>query len=618
MKYMFVVLMMLLMMMMPVTVVADKPANPYRVLCLNSYHVGFSWSDEVTSGIVGYFARRDSFDIRVEHMDAKRQSHQQAEEVFYPYLLTKYKGQKFDLVVALDNSALDLVLKHKDETLFKDVLVVFGGISNPHDYPLEALDLYGVYEPDMFVESFEIIRSIYPDFDTLYYFSDRTNTGVVYRENARRTLTAYPNYRLVAVDSVYLETLPDLMKQLGGKGIVYYAGVSVDGAGHFIDDWEAARLVFENARIPVFSNYINNVSGALGGNFTKGVDHGIYCAHLIEKRLTGKHIENRINTPPLSGIYDYSKMEIYNIDPDLLPKWSRVINQPESFWVKYRKLVFWNALVIVFLVVVIVFLIRYNAMQRHAREMMAQSMDKALEADRLKGAFLANVSHELRTPLNAICGFSELLSVEALESHVGEYVDIIRTNSDLLAQLVNDLLDISLIDSNSMVIHPQPIDLEPIFEKLQTQAVSFLRIRGKEHIHVHCHTNPACRYLTNDGFRVMQVMVNFITNAVKYTESGHVEIGYDRADDRPDWVYAADARSVVLYVKDTGIGIAPEQQQMVFERFRMVDTKFVSQHGGVGLGLNIAKALVELMGGHIFVYSEPGKGSVFGFTLPAN
>lgn len=605
-----------LLLLMALAGLAQNKKPPYRILCLNSYHVGFSWSDEVTAGIIGHFANRDSFEIRVEYMDAKRQTHQQAEAVFYPYLVQKYKGQPFDLVVALDNSALDLVLKYENNLLFKDVPVVFGGISNPRDYPLEEKDLYGVYEADMFVESFEIIRRIYPDFEKVYYFSDRTNTGNVYRENALRTLAAYANYRLVAVDSVFIETLPEVVNRLEGKAIIYYSGISIDGDGNYIDDWEVARLVFENAHIPVFSNYINKVSGALGGNFTTGENHGIYCARLIEKRLQGKPIDKRINTPPLSGIYDYAQMEIYNIDPILLPKWSKVINQPESLWVKYRTVVFWNAMVIVFLVVVILILIRYNAMQRHAREMMEQSMQKALEADRLKGAFLANVSHELRTPLNAICGFSELLCNEELDTRVGEYVDIIRTNSELLAQLVNDLLDISLIDSNSLVINPQPIDLEPIFEKLQGQAFSFLKIKGKEHIKVECRTNPACRYLTSDEFRIVQVMVNLIANAVKYTESGQIEIGYNRAGELPGRVKDIDARAVVLYVYDTGIGIAPDQQQMVFERFRMVDTKFVSQHGGVGLGLNIAKALVELMGGHIFVDSEPGKGSVFGFSLP--
>lgn len=606
----------ILLMLTSLTGLAQHKKPPYRVLCLNSYHVGFSWSDEVTYGIVDYFTNRDSFEIRVEYMDAKRQTHQQAESVLYPYLMQKYKGQPFDLVVALDNSALDLVLKHENDVLFKNVPVVFGGISNPKDYPLDEKNLYGVYEADMFVESFDIIQRIYPDFNTVYYFCDRTNTGKVYRENAIRTLAPYERYQLVVIDSVLLESLPEVVKQLGNKGIIYYSGISVDGNGRYSDDLEMARVVFENARIPVFSNYINKVSGALGGHFTTALDHGTYCARLIERRLKGIPIENRINTPPLSGIYDYNQMVIYNIDPLLIPKWSRVINQPQSFWVKYRTIVLWNAIAIAFWVVVILILIRYNAMQRHARKIMKQSMQKAMEADHLKGAFLANVSHELRTPLNAICGFSELLSYEELDAHVGEYVGIIRTNSDLLAQLVNDLLDISLIDSNSLVINAQPIDLEVIFEKLNGQAHSFLKLKGKDHIRVVCHTNAQYRHLYNDEFRIVQVMVNLIANAVKYTESGQIEIGYNSAEALPFRVNGIDDKAVVLYVLDTGIGIASDQQQLVFERFRMVETKFVSQHGGVGLGLNIAKALVELMGGQIFVISNEGKGSVFGFSLP--
>jgi signal transduction histidine kinase len=591
---------------------------PYRILYINSYHAGFSWSDEVSLGVYKYFAGRDSFSIYEEYMDAKRNKPELAEKWTLQLLKMKYKPGFFDLVLASDNSALDFVLKYRNEPILKDLPIVFCGVSNPEDYPVEAADLYGVYESDMFVKSFDIIRQVYPSFRTIYFFCDQTNTGEVYINNARKLISGYPQYHLEVVDSLYLHSIDSLVQSLTGNAIIYYAGVSVDGRGEMLDHFEIARQIFKNAKIPVFSSYIVEVDGATGGYYTSGKDHGLYTARLVEKRLRKEPIATRIQFPPLAGIYDYNKMELFNIDPTTLPKGTKVVNKPESTWDRYKELIFWNLLFIGFLVAVIILLLWFSTIQARAKQYMEKAMAKALESDMLKGAFLANVSHELRTPLNAICGFSELAKAESKEPEIKDYIDVIYTNSEVLSGLVNDLLDISLIDANAMRIRKHPVDLELFFDDLKHQAENIIRVRNKDHLQVELKTNPLYRRVNCDAFRISQVMINFITNAVKYTESGQITLGYNHQSLMPAFLDSAiiPAASLVLYVSDTGIGIDADKQHMVFERFRMVDSKFVSQHGGVGLGLNIAKSLVELMGGVIFVTSEPGKGSTFGFYLP--
>jgi signal transduction histidine kinase len=596
----------------------DKGVLPYRILYLNSYHSGFSWTDEVTTGIQNYFAQRDSFDLYTEYMDAKRNLLADVESWTLELLRKKYTPGYFDIIIASDNSALDFVLKYKEDPLFKAIPVVFCGISNPDDYPLDEANLYGVYERDMFVASFYIFRQIYPNFRTVYFVCDRTNTGAVYRTNAQRLLAKYPEYRLVIVDSVYQSSISQLVSRFDDQGIVYYAGVSVDGQGKMLDHFEIAREVFENAKIPVFSNYILDIEGATGGYYATGRDHGTYAGKIAEQRLKHQIIKDRVLIPPLTGVYDYNKMKMFNIDVQMLPKGTKVLNRPVDFFEKYKILILANLAFAVFAIGVIIVMARINKMQRRSKEFLEKAMSKAMESDQLKGAFLANVSHELRTPLNAICGFSELVKVECEDETIKSYIDVIYSNSELLAGLVNDLLDISLIDANSIRIHKQPVDLVALFRELRQQAETILVVRKKKHIKVNVKVNELYKNVNADAFRISQVMLNFIGNAAKYTDHGEITLGFDHQTLCDQYLPASEIpdASLVLYVSDTGIGIEADKHHMVFERFRMVDSKFVSQHGGVGLGLNISKSMVELMGGKIFVSSEPDKGSTFGFYLP--
>ena len=597
---------------------AQASSEKYNVLYINSYHTGYSWTDDVTRGVVSYFNQNDSVLVFTEFLDALRHTPEQTEAWFLPYLQQKYQNTRFDVIIASDNSALDLVLKHRSNPIFSGIPIVFGGISNPEDYPLEEQDLYGVIETDMFVASFEVMQRLVPEFKTIYLLIDRTVTGNVYRINAEETRRQYPNYHLVIIDSAYYSNIGSIMAQIEGESIVFYQGISVDGAGNPVDNLAMAQMVFEAASVPVFSSYAIDVEGALGGMFMGGVDHGKLCAQLAEKRFKGLPIENRINTTPIQGIYDYSKLVKFNIDPKLIPPGSKIIHKPESIWNRYKKLITANIIVISALLFLIFMLFQYNAAQAKSKQMLEKAMEKAYESDRLKGAFLANVSHELRTPLNAICGFSELVKYEMGNGQLGEYVDVIYKNSELLARLVNDLLDISLIDANAMVVNKTNIDLEELFKSLEQQAKTSLRVKDKTHIAVQLKTNPTYRKVITDDFRVSQIMINFINNAAKYTEKGEIVLGYDHITTLAQKFDLTNflPSYLVLYVKDTGIGIDTEKIPLVFERFRSVDSKFMSHHGGFGLGLNISKSLAELLGGAIFVKSSKGKGSVFGLLLP--
>ena len=222
---------------------------------------------------------------------------------------------------------------------------------------------------------------------------------------------------------------------------------------------------------------------------------------------------------------------------------------------------------------------------------------KAEQSDRLKSAFLANMSHEIRTPLNAIVGFSQLLPSAETTEEKKLYSGIINQNSDILLQLINDILDLSKIEAGTLEYIKRPMNLGEVCRTIYTVH----KERVKEGVTLVFDNEEEDLLMEGDQNRIMQVITNFLTNASKFTYEGEIRFGFGRMD-----------KDIRVYVKDTGIGIEPEKVDHIFERF----VKLNSFAQGTGLGLSICRMIIEKIGGEIGVTSELGKGSTFYFTIP--
>lgn len=229
---------------------------------------------------------------------------------------------------------------------------------------------------------------------------------------------------------------------------------------------------------------------------------------------------------------------------------------------------------------------------------LTTAKELAEESNRLKSAFLANMSHEIRTPLNAIVGFSGILASTEREEEKQEYVSIIENNNTLLLQLISDILDLSKIEAGTLELNYSNIELNELMRELER---GFL-LRVKTDAVKLEFVEPAgpCMAYTEKN-RLSQLMINLVTNAIKFTEKGSIRFGYEMRENE-----------LYLYVADTGCGIPKDKQQNIFGRF----VKLNSFAQGTGLGLSICKTLMDHMGGRIGVESEEGKGSTFWFTLP--
>ncbi|BAE50817.1 sensor histidine kinase [Paramagnetospirillum magneticum] len=232
-----------------------------------------------------------------------------------------------------------------------------------------------------------------------------------------------------------------------------------------------------------------------------------------------------------------------------------------------------------------------------------EARKRAEEASRMKSEFLANMSHELRTPLNGIIGFSELIRDEAADDETRENADIIEKSSRHLLELVNSILDIAKIEAGAMTLSIQEVKLAPLVA--EAAAVHQSAAQGKG-ITLSSRVAGDCpATIQADPLRLRQILHNLLSNAVKFTETGEVALSVDLQPDH-----------LVFKVSDTGAGIPEAMLHAIFEKFRQVDSFLTRSHSGTGLGLTLARHLVELMGGVIGVESTVGKGTTFHFTLP--
>jgi signal transduction histidine kinase len=235
---------------------------------------------------------------------------------------------------------------------------------------------------------------------------------------------------------------------------------------------------------------------------------------------------------------------------------------------------------------------------------LAQANMALYESNKLKGDFLATMSHELRTPLNSILGFSEvLLSGDQLSDKQQRWVGNIQSSGERLLNLINDILDLAKIEAGKMQVRPEEFSIHDVAEGLLNM---FRPMAEKKNIDLRGQIDPGIPVLHQDVVKLQQILWNLLSNAIKFTpEGGRVLLKAD-----------ADPLHVVLTVSDTGVGIAPEEQELVFEKFRQSGNPLTREHAGTGLGLSIVRELAKLLGGEVTLQSELGRGSTFTVRLP--
>jgi signal transduction histidine kinase len=567
-------------------------------------------------------------------------------ELMNEYFQHKYSKIKFDGVLVTDNDALDFVIKFKD-FLFPDCPFVFTGVSNPEDYPLTESLVYGYTENVNTDYVFEFVKRILPTAKKVLVLTDLTTTGKIYREDFQKQAGKLVDFQVIFPEVIDIDSVARMLESDVEYDAIYYVGIGQDQKGRLIDFVAMFDSISKYARVPLFANDpIFNGRGVLGGMYQSGQKQGIKASQLLielmdstKKRPTQHYFET-----DRDYFFDRNMLDKFGIPKNRLPIGSVIINEsifrnPQNLFGIVGLFVLLFFIIIILSIVnrrrkiqqrksnsqinkietqkvelenahkqlnkVISELEKTNLQLNVSNQKLTEAKKKAEESDKLKSAFLANVSHEIRTPLNSIIGFSSLLGDPALNEETRKtYIDLIESNNESLLVLIDEIIDLSKIEAHQLALNKIDFSVDDLIKELFRM---FNQSNKNNEIELRIVLSPEGKelFVISDRVRVKQIFINLISNAFKFTNAGTIEFGH----------LLSVKDGIVLYVKDSGIGISKEHHKAIFQRFRKLNENTGKVYRGTGLGLAITQKLVELLGGKIWLDSEPGKGTIFYFTL---
>ena len=560
--------------------------------------------------------------IALENMNCKSFSEAPLWKNKMEELLAKYRGKRSPvLLVLIGQEAWTAYLSQADSIRGNVPVLAALASRNAIILPPDAVDFFNdfpnssvkagfVYEYDV-EANINLIKKLYPETRNIAFVSDNSYGGVSLQAHVVEEMKKHPELNLILLDgrtnTIY--TISDKLHELPPNTALLLGTWRVDMYdGYFMRN--ATYTMMEAAGdVPTFS--ITSVGigyWAVGGVIPSYRALGKDMAHQAVRLLQGPDSDRvEVEVIPNKIQMDSKIVKDKRLDLSSIHQPIEMVNETPSFYEQYKYHIWTVGTVLVVLLsgLFVSLYFYYHAKKlkdelQESESALREAKDRAEESSRLKSAFLANMSHEIRTPLNAIVGFSDVLASggTSVDEQQG-YVDIIKTNSDLLLRLINDILDVSRLEADRVTFTIEKCDVVPLCQQVLA-SVSQARKSENEFI-FECDRESVD--LRTDTQRLQQVIINLLSNADKFTRNGKITLKLEVDDEK---------RVATFSVSDTGTGIPLEKQKQVFERFEKLN-EYVQ---GTGLGLSICKLTVEKWGGEIWVDSGYTDGARFVFTHP--
>ena len=616
----------------PVVGYAAQDTRSILIIC--SYNPAAHQTSVTISDFMDEYTRcGGKYNIEIENMNCKSFSEAPQWKGMMQQILSKYtETQRPELIILLGQEAWASYLSQEDSLVAqipvmcsltsRNAVILPEDTINLKEWMPESVDFVSddlghhkvragfVYEYDI-EGNIQLLKHLYPDTRHIAFISDNTYGGVAMQALVREEMKKFPEMDLILLDgrSNTIYTILDKFQKLPENTAVMVGTWRVDMNESYFMRNATYMMMEANPTVPAFTPASIGLGyWAVGGVIPAYRPFGREMAREAIRLLDNpKDTVSHVEIVGSKAVLDYKKVKDLKLDIKSLPFHVEIVGKPVSFYQLYMYQI-WAAISIFVILVggLIISLFFYFRTKRLKDDLqrsevdLREAKDRAEESNRLKSAFLANMSHEIRTPLNAIVGFSDVLTAEGSsdEDRKG-YSEIIKSNSDLLLRLINDILDLSRLDADRVRMTKEPCDVVQLCRLVLT-SVDFSRKSNNKFVFTSKHEDFV---INTDVQRLQQVIINLLSNSAKFTQDGVITLDFSVDEGR---------KLAFFSVTDTGCGIPKEKQKLVFERFEKLD----EYAQGTGLGLSICKLTVEKWGGEIWVDPDYTEGARFVFSMP--
>lgn len=616
----------------PVVGYAAQDTRSILIIC--SYNPAAHQTSVTISDFMDEYTRcGGKYNIEIENMNCKSFSEAPQWKGMMQQILSKYtETQRPELIILLGQEAWASYLSQEDSLVAqipvmcsltsRNAVILPEDTINLKEWMPKSVDFVSddlghhkvragfVYEYDI-EGNIQLLKHLYPDTRHIAFISDNTYGGVAMQALVREEMKKFPEMNLILLDgrSNTIYTILDKFQKLPENTAVMVGTWRVDMNESYFMRNATYMMMEANPTVPAFTPASIGLGyWAVGGVIPAYRPFGREMAREAIRLLDNpKDTVSHVEIVGSKAVLDYKKVKDLKLDIKSLPFHVEIVGKPVSFYQLYMYQI-WAAISIFVILVggLIISLFFYFRTKRLKDDLqrsevdLREAKDRAEESNRLKSAFLANMSHEIRTPLNAIVGFSDVLTAEGSsdEDRKG-YSEIIKSNSDLLLRLINDILDLSRLDADRVRMTKEPCDVVQLCRQVLT-SVDFSRKSNNKFVFTSKHEDFV---INTDVQRLQQVIINLLSNSAKFTQDGVITLDFSVDEGR---------KLAFFSVTDTGCGIPKEKQKLVFERFEKLD----EYAQGTGLGLSICKLTVEKWSGEIWVDPDYTEGARFVFSMP--
>lgn len=605
-------------------VAADKTL---QILMINSLNQDMPWQKTVEDGLRGGLVKQSMpFDLYVEDLDIGRFNQSIQKSAMKTLLQQKYRDKHIDIIITHDVTAAFLLAEL--DALFGHVPRVYLEPGGQFKAPDNKKGMIIEAELDFNQATFSAIELIHPRKIITIIDTDNDIGLDMYQRLIPLISENYPDIQLEKWTDVSVEQLIENMQNESKGSLILYTPLFRQHKNHPLTPYQLVQLLSKNSAVPMFTYWHSLLgSGVVGGYLLSGQRLGEQTARAIIHFVQSNQIKAPDSKLMSAHYYDWRQLNKLNIKLSLLPPNATIAYYQPTYFEKHQTVMITAALIIVTLIGFLAFVVKLNNKRLHlVNELdkertsleyrVGQRTKELIEAKEhaehlasAKSEFLANMSHEIRTPMNGVIGLTNMLKETELSNVQRQYLDKISYSSEQLMFVINDILDFSKIESGNVLIEKLPFSIYSIVDYISTSFEIPAKNKGVSFVmKVEPNVHPD---LMGDIVRINQVLLNLCANAVKFTSQGEISVTIAAAPVEAIDVQQGKFINMQFIVKDTGIGIDPNNLSHLFNAFTQEDSSTTRKFGGTGLGLTISKRLCELMGGDITVQSTPDVGSSF-------